>query len=425
MLGTRNKELESKAEWLDTLSSHCGIGLWDAVFHQGDAMHPKAKWTWSAEFRRLCGFRSESEFPNLVGSWADRLHPDDKDATFAAFGATVATGVGYDVKYRLKCKNGSYRWFRATGGVVLDSNRKPRRACGSLVDIHDAMTTQLERQDSLQKLANDFEKVIGEVINAVSSASTELKTSATELSGTADKTQDVARVVVSASEQAANSVQSVAAASNELSNSILAIGRQVQESVSIASGAVEQARVANERVTELTKAAGRIGDVVDLINTIAGQTNLLALNATIEAARAGEAGRGFAVVASEVKSLAEQTAKATGEIGQQVTSIQTATGVSAEAIKEIGATIERMSQIASTIASAVQQQGSATQGISSNAQHAVVGARDVSTNIADMRNGAAQTGNAASRVLAAAGSLANDSEKLKAQAKHFLDRLRA
>jgi ABC-type transporter Mla subunit MlaD len=425
MLGTRNKELESKAEWLDTLSSHCGIGLWDAVFHNGDALHPKARWTWSAEFRRLCGFRSESEFPNVMSSWADRLHPEDKDATFAAFGATVSSGVGYDVKYRLKCKNGSYRWFRATGGVVLDANRKPRRACGSLVDINDTMTTQLERQESLKKLANDFEKVIGEVIDAVSNASTELKTSATALSSTADKTQDVTRAVVSASEQAANSVQSVAAASNELSTSISAIRRQVQESVGIASGAVEQARVANERVTELTKAAGRIGDVVDLINTIAGQTNLLALNATIEAARAGDAGRGFAVVATEVKSLAEQTAKATGEIGQQVTSIQTATGVSAEAIREIGATIERMSQIASTIAAAVEQQGSATQGISSNAQHAVVGARDVSSNIADVQSGAAQTGNAASRVLAAAGSLANDSEKLKAQARHFLDRLRA
>jgi hypothetical protein len=111
MLGTRNKELESKAEWLDTLSSHCGIGLWDAVFHQGDAMHPKAKWTWSAEFRRLCGFRSESEFPNLVGSWADRLHPDDKDATFAAFGATVATGVGYDVKYRLNARTAPIAGF--------------------------------------------------------------------------------------------------------------------------------------------------------------------------------------------------------------------------------------------------------------------------------------------------------------------------
>jgi ABC-type transporter Mla subunit MlaD len=425
MLGTRNKELESKVEWLDTLSNHCGIGLWDAVFHDGDALHPKAKWTWSAEFRRLCGFRSESEFPNLVGSWADRLHPEDKDATFAAFNATVTTGVGYDVRYRLKCKDGSYRWFRATGGVVRDANRKPRRACGSLVDIHDSMSAHIERRESLQKLADEFEKMIGEVINAVGTASSELKSSATALSSTADKTQDVTRAVVSASEQAANSVQSVAAASDELSTSISAIGRQVQESVGIASGAVEQARVANERVAELTKAAGRIGDVVDLINTIAGQTNLLALNATIEAARAGDAGRGFAVVATEVKSLAEQTAKATGEIGQQVTSIQSATGISAEAIKEIGTTIERMSQIAATIAAAVEQQGAATQGISSNAQHAVVGARDVSTNIADVQNGAAQTGNAASRVLAAAGSLAQDSEKLKAQARHFLERLRA
>ena len=420
-----NPELESKVEWLDTLSNHCGIGLWDAVLHQGDAMHPKARWTWSAEFRRLCGFRSEAEFPNRVTSWSDRLHPDDRDATFAAFGETCASGVGYDVKYRLKVKDGSYRWFRATGGVVLDANRKPRRACGSLVDIHEAMIAELQRKTELQRLAGDFEKAVGEVIETVSAASSELEKSASSLSATAEKAQDVTSRVASASERAANSVNSVAAASEELSSSIAAIGHQVQESVGIASGAVEQARVANERVGELTKAAGRIGDVVDLINTIAGQTNLLALNATIEAARAGEAGRGFAVVATEVKSPAEQTAKATGEIGQQITSIQTATEVSAEAIKEIGATIERMSQISSSIAAAVQEQGSATRGISGNAQHAVAGTRDVSANIVDVQNGASQTSGAASRVKAAAGSLANDSARLKSQVRQFLGSLRA
>jgi len=425
MFSRNSKDLESKAEWLDTLSNYCGIGLWDAVLYEGDAMHPKAKWTWSAEFRRLCGYRSQSEFPDVVTSWSDRLHPDDRDATFAAFGATCATGVGYDVRYRLKVKDGSYRWFRATGGVVLDANRRPRRACGSLVDINDVVLAEIERKASLQRLANDFEKVVGEVVETVSAASSELETSAAALSGNAEKTQQVTARVASASEQAAGSVQSVAAASEELSQSIAAIGRQVQESVGIASGAVEQARVANERVTELTKAAGRIGDVVDLINTIAGQTNLLALNATIEAARAGDAGRGFAVVATEVKSLAEHTAKATGEIGQQITSIQTATGVSAEAIKEIGATIERMSQIASSIASAVEQQSAATRGISSNAQHAVAGTRDVSANISDVQSGASQTGDAASRVRAAAGSLASDGAKLKGQVRQFLGSLRA
>ena len=156
----------------------------------------------------------------------------------------------------------------------------------------------------------------------------------------------------------------------------------------MASEAVDQARKTNDRVGELSKAAARIGDVVELINTIAGQTNLLALNATIEAARAGEAGRGFAVVASEVKALAEQTAKATGEIGQQISGIQAATQDSVGAIKEICGTIERLSEISSTIAAAVEEQGAATQEISRNVQQAAQGTQQVSSNITDVQRGA-------------------------------------
>ena len=173
----------------------------------------------------------------------------------------------------------------------------------------------------------------------------------------------------------------------------------------MASDAVGQARNTTERVSELSKAAARIGDVVELINTIAGQTNLLALNATIEAARAGEAGSGFAVVASEVKALAEQTAKATGEIGQQITGIQAATQDSVNAIKEISGTIEKLSEISSTIASAVEEQGAATQEISRNVQQAAQGTQQVSSNITDVQRGATETGSASSQVLSAAQSL--------------------
>jgi ABC-type transporter Mla subunit MlaD len=420
-----NQELESKAEWLDTLCTHCGIGLWDAVLHEGDAMHPKAKWTWSAEFRRLCGYRSEAEFPNRVTSWSDRLHPDDRDATFAAFGATCASGVGYDVKYRLKVKDGSYRWFRATGGVVLDANRKPRRACGSLVDIHEAMIAEISRKTELQRLAGDFEKAVGEVIETVSAASSELEKSATSLSATAEKAQDVTSRVASASERAANSVNSVAAASEELSSSIAAIGHQVQESVGIASGAVEQARVANERVGELTKAAGRIGDVVDLINTIAGQTNLLALNATIEAARAGDAGRGFAVVAHEVKALAGQTAKATEEIGQNVGSIQASTRNAVEAVREIGSAVHGINNITSAIASAVGQQDAATREISVNAQSAADGNHTLVANIASLRDAIGETNTAAASVLSASGELTSTAETLSREVEKFFRNLRA
>ena len=165
--------------------------------------------------------------------------------------------------------------------------------------------------------------------------------------------------------------------------------------------------------------------MVELINTIAGQTNLLALNATIEAARAGEAGRGFAVVASEVKALAEQTAKATGEIGQQIDGIQAATQDSVSAIKEISDTIGKMSEIASTIASAVEEQGAATQEISRNVQQAAQGTQQVSSNIADVQHGASETGSASSQVLSAAQSLSRDSNRLRHEVGKFLDGVRA
>jgi methyl-accepting chemotaxis protein len=188
---------------------------------------------------------------------------------------------------------------------------------------------------------------------------------------------------------------------------------------------VDQAQKTNDRVGELSKAAGRIGAVVELINTIAGQTNLLALNATIEAARAGDAGRGFAVVASEVKALAEQTAKATGEISQQIASIQTATDDSVSAIREIGTTIGKMSEIASTIASAVEEQGAATQEISRNVQQAAQGTMQVSSNIIDVQRGASETGGASSQVLSAAQSLSSDSSRLKTEVSRFLNSVRA
>jgi methyl-accepting chemotaxis protein len=284
---------------------------------------------------------------------------------------------------------------------------------------------KIERGRRVDSITRGFEQMIGEIVNNVSSASSQLESSAGTLSATAVRSQELSTAVAGASEEASANVQSVATATEELSASVDEIGRQVQESARVAQDAVGQARSTTERVSELSKAATRIGDVVELINSIAGQTNLLALNATIEAARAGDAGRGFAVVASEVKALAEQTAKATGEIGQQINGIQAATQDSVNAIREISGTIERLSEISSTIAAAVEEQGASTQEISRNVQQAAQGTHQVTSNITDVQRGSTDIGSASSQVLSAAQTLSADSGRLEREVAKFLNEVRA
>jgi methyl-accepting chemotaxis protein len=312
---------------------------------------------------------------------------------------------------------------QAVEGFKVKAEEKARDEAEAKIRQDEVVVRQ--RKADMQKLADSFEAAVGQIIETVSSASTELEASAGTLTKTAERAQQVTTTVAAASEEASTNVQSVASATEEMASSVNEISRQVQESARMANEAVDQARKTNDRVSELSKAATRIGDVVELINTIAGQTNLLALNATIEAARAGEAGRGFAVVASEVKALAEQTAKATGEIGQQIAGIQAATHESVDAIKEISGTIERLSEISSTIAAAVEEQGAATQEISRNVQQAAQGTQQVSSNITDVQRGASETGSASSQVLSAAQSLSSDSNRLKLEVGKFLDTVRA
>jgi methyl-accepting chemotaxis protein len=310
-----------------------------------------------------------------------------------------------------------------TVGVFREAMIETNRLRAEQVEAEQRQMQQ--RKDDMHRMADSFEGAVGQIIATVSSASAQLENSAGVLTSTAARSENLATKVASASEEASSNVQSVASATEELSSSVHEISRQVQESARIANDAVTQARQTNNRVGELSKAASRIGDVVELINTIAGQTNLLALNATIEAARAGEAGRGFAVVASEVKALAEQTAKATGEIGQQINGIQAATNESVGDIREISGTIEKLSEIASAIAAAVEQQGAATQEISRNVQRAAEGTVQVSSNIGDVQRGASETGSASSQVLSAAKSLSGDSNRLKLEVGKFLSSVRA
>ena len=284
---------------------------------------------------------------------------------------------------------------------------------------------EAERQAAMQRMADEFEAAVGEVVRGVASAASEMQATARAMSDTAEGTASRAGTVAAAAGQAAASVQTVASAGEELSASIQEISRQVSTSSSKSSEAVERARQTDTLVQGLSDTAQRIGAVVQLISDIASQTNLLALNATIEAARAGEAGKGFAVVASEVKNLATQTAKATEEIAEQVGAIQSVSGQSVEAIQAIGRTIADLNDIATAIAGAVEEQGAATQDISRSVQEAARGTEEVSASVAGLTEGASSTGSAATQMLGASEDLARQAEALSGAVDGFLARVRA
>jgi len=277
-----------------------------------------------------------------------------------------------------------------------------------------------QRRADMQELAGAFEKTVASVVRSVTSSANELEASAEALAAMAVATRDLSGKVLSASTKSTDNVQSVSYATEQLIVSVNEISRQVQESTRMAREAVAQAEKTDGRINELTRATGRIGDVVKLITAIAEQTNLLALNATIEAARAGEAGKGFVVVAQEVKALAAQTAKATSEIGMQIAAVQAATQDSVGSIKEIGGTIGRIADIAAAITAAVELQATTIGEIADNMQAATGSTAHVAGNIAEVNDSAGGITAAAAQILASAKSLSQEGSRLSSEMEKLL-----
>ncbi len=326
-------------------------------------------------------------------------------AAYRAFWEKLGRGEYDAAQYKRIGKGGREIWIQASYNPIHDMNGKPYKVVKYATDV----TTQRKVAERAKEIAN-----------IVSAASSEMRATAEQLSSTAEEATKQAAAVDSAARVASSNVQTVSAAGEQLSASISEIARQVAESTNITQQAVVETDNTKMAIQTLAEAANKIGNVVTLINNIAGQTKLLALNATIEAARAGDAGKGFAVVASEVKSLSDQTAKATHEISSEVSAMQAATSTSVSAIQGIAETIAKVSQIATAIASAVEEQSAATSEIASNVTEAAGSTQEVSDNISGLNEGVSQTSAASAQLLTAAGELALQSEALSGEMDRLL-----
>jgi methyl-accepting chemotaxis protein len=339
-----------------------------------------------------------------------------RDAMLKVAAGDLAVDTGYTARRdEIGALAGALETFKqqATDKLRIEAQERERNAGAAT------------RQKAIETYVGDFEGMVRQSLQQLGDASNQMRTTSSSLSAVSRQTNERVQVAEKASGEASMSVETVAAASEELSASINDISQQAAHAAGIASRAVSQARETDSTVQGLAKSAGRIGEVVGLINTIAAQTNLLALNATIEAARAGEAGRGFAVVASEVKSLASQTAKATEEISEQIADIQKVAGDAIDAIKGIGSIIGEVNEVATAIAAAVQEQGAATQEITRSTQFAAQGTKNVSENITGVKTDADAAAAAAEDVKTASQTLETQSQQLGSQVTDFLGKIRA
>jgi methyl-accepting chemotaxis protein len=352
----------------------------------------------------------------MVGRRVIKPLHDIRDAMLKVAGGDLAVETGYGARQdEIGALAGALETFKrqAEDKLKMEAQERERNA-GTAA-----------RQRAIENYVGEFESLVRSSLQRLGDASGAMRTTSASLTAVSRKTNERVEIAQKASGEASLSVDSVASASEELAASINDISQQAAHAAGIANRAVNEARQTDGTVQGLAKSAGRIGEVVGLINSIAAQTNLLALNATIEAARAGEAGRGFAVVASEVKSLASQTAKATDEISEQITDIQKVANEAIEAIKRIGGIIGEVNEVATSIAAAVQQQGAATQEITRSTQYAVQGTKNVSENMTGVKTDADASAAAADNVKHASETLETQSQHLGRQVTEFLAKIRA
>ena len=348
------EELSALRERTDLLDTSCGVGLWQAVLHNADALDPRSEWTWSPEFRRLLGYSSEADFPNVCQSWSEKLHPDDVAPTFAAFSGHLKDKSGatrYDVTYRLMTKLGGYRWFRATGGCRYSADGRTIRACGSLSDVHDQKVMSLSAAQSaaedktttaalatgLKALANGdlsyritetfpvkyqaLKVSFNESTESLARALRSFREASTEVTRGAGEIESGNQNLSQRTEQQASSLEETAASMDQMTTTVRQNASSADQANQLALAARGQAdagvtvlATAIKAMGEINESSKKIGDIIGVVEEIAFQTNLLALNAAVEAARAGDQGRGFAVVAGEVRSLAGRSAVAAKEI---------------------------------------------------------------------------------------------------------------
>ena len=362
--------------------------------------------TANENFLNAMGYR----LPEVQGRHHSIFVPGDEAKTpaYRAFWEKLRRGEYDTGRYRRIGKGGREVWIQASYNPILDPDGRPQKVVKFATDITDQVALALKMREAAEMVAQ---------------SAADMRLTSEAIAATAEETTRQAMAVTAAASEASGNVQTVAAAGEEMTSSIQEISRQVVESAAISNRAVAEADVTSTAMAELKQMAMKIGDVVKLISDIASQTNLLALNATIEAARSGEAGKGFAVVASEVKTLANQTAKATEDIAAQIAAMQQAANTSMTAITGITATINKTSEITNLISAAVEEQSATTQEIARSAAQAATGTHEVARNIDGVNSAAHDTGDASARMLGAANDLAHQAETMKGDLVNYLRRL--